>query len=158
MPNKAASPPADRREIDVTLLRPVGTTPDGTGGQLSGTVPLLGYTSTGLIDNTARNPYFRYQNLQRMSNAVTTRSNVYAVWITVGYFEVSRAPNKPSGTEPDFTIYPDGLQLGAELGSDSGNVKRHRGFYIFDRSIPVGFEPGKDHNIENGVLLRRFIE
>jgi hypothetical protein len=87
-----------------------------------------------------------------MTGLLTTRSNVYAIWITVGNFEVSPWT---SGVD---AAHPDGLQLGAELGSDSGNVKRHRAFYIFDRSIPVGFEPGKDHNIENGVLLRRFIE
>ena len=94
----------------------------------------------------------------KLSNTITTRSNVYAVWITMGYFEVSNARIIPPATTINFNVYPDGLQLGAELGSDSGNVKRHRAFYIFDRSIPVGFEPGKDHNIENGVLLRRFIE
>jgi hypothetical protein len=117
----------------------------------------LSYQSTGLVDETNRNSYFRYQAIQRLSNLVTTRSNVYAIWITVGYFEVSPAPVR-SGTTYDANIYPDGLQLGAELGSDTGDVKRHRAFYIFDRSIPMGFEPGRDHNTSNGVLVRRYIE
>jgi hypothetical protein len=116
--------------------------------------PLFKQTNPTLTayNDTDRNPYFRYQLLQKMTNLLTTRSNVYAIWITVGYFEVS------PWTGGIDAGHPDGLQLGAELGSDSGNVKRHRAFYIYDRSIPVGFEPGKDHNIENGVLLRRFIE
>ena len=44
--------------------------------------------NTAPVDNTDRNPYFRYQAIQRLGNLTTTRSNVYAVWITVGYFEV----------------------------------------------------------------------
>jgi len=109
------------------------------------------YVGTYSID-TDRNPYFRYQLEQKLSNLVTTRSNVFATWITVGYFEVI---NHPAGID---TAHPDGLQLGQELGADSGSVKRHRGFWIYDRSIPVAFEPGEDHNISNGVLVRRYIE
>jgi hypothetical protein len=45
-----------------------------------------------------------------------------------------------------------------EIGSDTGEIVRHRAFYIYDRSIPVGFEPGKDHNFADGLLLKRFIE
>jgi hypothetical protein len=77
---------------------------------------------------------------------------VYAIWITLGYFEVSVNPGGIDAT------HPDGYQLGQELGADTGEIKRHRAFYIFDRSIPVGFEPGRDHNIENGILVKRFIE
>jgi len=44
------------------------------------------------------------------------------------------------------------------LGIDSGEVKRHRAFYIFDRSIPVGFRRGQDLNVESAVLVERFIE
>ena len=135
-----------RREVDVTLLRAddPGTTSEN---------PLFAYISPNPIDNSTRNPYYRYQTLQRLSNLLTTRSNVYAVWVTVGYFEVSPAP-----VPVDPIIYPDGFQLGQEIGSETGEIKRPRAFYIYDRSIPVGFEPGKDHNIEQGTLIKRFIE
>ena len=93
---------------------------------------------------------FRYQALQRLGNLVTTRSNVYAIWITVGYFEVYPVDPDPA--------HPDGWMLGQELGSDDGQMKRHRAFYLFDRSIPVGFFRGEDLNIENLILIRRFIE
>ena len=93
--------------------------------------------------------------LNRIGSSTTTRSNVYAVWVTVGYFEVT--PNTVGGGGVD-TVHPDGYQLGQELGIDTGDVKRHRAFYIYDRSIPVGFEPGKDHNYDKGILLKRFIE
>ncbi len=48
--------------------------------------------------------------------------------------------------------------LGQEVGIDTGTVKRHRAFYIIDRTIPVAFEPGQNHNVDKCVLLRRFIE
>ena len=116
-------------------------------------LPLFNYLGGGTAaDNPAANPYFRIQNLQRLSNLLTTRSNVYAIWITIGYFEVTVNPLGPTN------VYPDGYVLGQEMGADTGEVTRHRAFYIYDRSIPVGFEPGQDHNFEDGLLLRRFIE
>lgn len=139
---------AARPEVNVTLLRPDPTAPPPPALA----PPLFAYNSANPYDNPDRNPAFRYATLNHLSNLVTTRSNVYAVWITVGYFEVT--PN-PGGVD---TVHPDGYQLGQELGSDSGQITRHRAFYIFDRSIPVGFEPGKDHNIDRAVLLKRFIE
>jgi len=107
-----------------------------------------------------RNPYFRYQALQHIGNVLSTTSNTFAVWITVGFFEVedtpSPRPNIPPGV-PDMA-HPDGLRLGLEVGLDTGDVKRHRAFYIIDRSIPVAYEPGENHNVEKAILLRRFIE
>ena len=55
-------------------------------------------------------------------------------------------------------VHPDGYRFGIELGSDVGNVKRHRAFYIIDRSIPVAFEPGVNHNVDKAVLARRYLE
>jgi hypothetical protein len=119
------------REIDATLLR---SSPNAAH------LPLF-RSSTAPYADTNRNPFFHYQGLQRLGNLVTTRSNVYAVWITVGYFEVL-----PGGG------------LGRELGSDSGDVQRHKAFYVFDRSIPVGFQRGQDLNVEKAILTSRFIE
>ena len=130
-------------DINATLLRP---NPNTTS------VPLFmtNSQSGSQINNTDRSPFFRYQELQRLANKVTTQSNVYAVWITVGYFEV-----EPGATDP---AHPDGYRLGTELGSDTGEVKRHRGFFIIDRSIPVGFQRGLDLNAERAIVLRRYIE
>ncbi|MBN1395420.1 MAG: hypothetical protein JW959_10385 [Pirellulales bacterium] len=132
------------REIDCTLLRP-DPADDAT--------PLFQHNSDQPADNTDRNPYFRYQGIQRLANLTTTRSNVYAVWITVGYFEVTPRP-----TGYDIAIYPDGYELGRELGVDTGEIERHRAFYIFDRSIPVGFQRGQDLNVDKAILVDRFIE
>ncbi len=136
------------RDTDVTFLR------GATNSPWTATASLFADINPGYYNESSRNPYFHYQSLQRLSNLLTTRSNVYAVWITVGHFEVT--PNQ--GTGVIDAGHPDGFQLGQEIGSETGEIKRPRGFYIFDRSIPVGFEPGKDHNIDQGTLIKRFIE
>jgi hypothetical protein len=121
-----------------------------------------------------------YQPMTRLGNLVTEHSNVYAVWITVGYFEVEKAPdwnsdenkvqermggdgaaNSPATVAAQALynrVYPDGYMLGKELGSDTGDIKRPRGFYIIDRTEPVGFRPGEDLNVEKMIRLRRRIQ
>ncbi|PQO38166.1 hypothetical protein [Blastopirellula marina] len=99
---------------------------------------------------TDDNPMLRYQAYQRLGNIAGTQSNVFAVWITIGYFEV-----EPTTVDAE---HPDGWQLGQELGIDTGEIERHRAFYIIDRSIPVGYLPGEDLNVEDTIMLRRFIE
>lgn len=156
------------KPVNVTFWRADGVDPE------SNKVPLLakyvGNTPSHPLDDYKdwqRNPFFYYQSLGRLTNKLTTRSNVYAVWVTVGYFEVTPwygYPTPPSTTYPTSgpvvidTAHPDGYQLGQELGADTGEIERHRGFYIIDRSIPVGFQRGVDNNDNNAVLLRRFIE
>ena len=141
-----------RKEAEVTMMRssdPTSTNPAAP--------PLFasGLAASGAPYPTAedptRNAAVLYENFTRLNNLLTTRSNVYAVWITVGYFEVTSV-GLPT------TVYPDGYQLGQELGSDSGEITRHRAFYMYDRTIPVGFEPGKDHNFDKGILVKRYIE
>ena len=115
-------------------------------------LPLFSGRSQFPHNDVRVNPSARFQPLQRVSNLTTTRSNVYAIWITVGYFEVEYAgPGQP-------LVYPDGYRLGQELGWDRGAIHRHRAFYMVDRSIPVAFDAGKNHNVDRAILLRRFIE
>jgi len=85
----------------------------------------------------AGNPQFKYLTAGRIANVATTRSHVFAIWVTVGFFDPV---------------------TGQELGADTGDVRRHRGFYIFDRSIPVAYETGKDHNVRDAILVRRIIQ
>ena len=141
--------------VNATLLR-AQIDPTNPTEDLIDRAPLLTNSVTFDYRNSQTSPFFKYQTLERLSNLVTTRSNVYALWITVGYFEAEPVPNFDLATQAD--IYPEGYSLGQELDVDTGDVTRHRAFYIIDRSIPVGFIPGEDLNTEKAIRLRRFIE
>jgi hypothetical protein len=165
--NAALIPPGmgivPHREINATVFRNatyLDGSPLDSSDSTADAHPLFQHLSSTPADNTQRNPYYSYQALERLANSITTRSNVYAVWITEGYFEVT--PKTRTSTEtvdgiPD-AAHPDGYQLGRELGSDTGETRRHRAFYIIDRSIPVGFQRGQDLNDEKAILLKRIIE
>lgn len=118
--------------------------------------------------NTDRNPFFRYQLYTKLSNTITTRSNVYAIWVTVGYFECERV--QPNVIYPvqfghvnanEFATkhrFPDGYRIIRELGSDNGETQRHRAFAILDRTIPVGFLRGENLNVDRCFLIKRIVE
>lgn len=120
--------------------------------------PLFAHRSQQNANDTDRHAYFRYQGLQKLGNILSTQSNCYAVWITVGYFEVDSEDPLTGMPVPIDAAHPDGFMLGQELGIDLGDTQRHRAFYLIDRSIPVGFVPGLKLNSENVVLLKRQIE
>ncbi len=149
-------------------------------------VPLFSGATTEAALDTERNSTTRYLPIQRMASLATTRSNVYAAWITIGFFEVTQAREDqrvwPRYMQPSadpsvggqflgadeaerarnrdafFRVYPDGWSLGQELDLDIGQNQRHRGFYVIDRSRPVAFRPGEDANVAETILLRRRIE
>ena len=102
---------------------------------------MFDYQNLASFHDTSRNEVFRNIPISRLANMSTNRSSVFAIWITVGFFEVDR----------------NGL-LGAEMGADVGEHVRHRGFWIVDRSIPVGFEPGVNHNVERAILVQSMSE
>jgi hypothetical protein len=117
----------------------MGTPPTWTSGTSANWIDLVKLVNPDFVDssqphrNVNLDAFFRYQTANRIANNATTRSNVFAVWVTVGYFPVgSTAEAQP--------------------------IQRQRGFFIYDRSIPVGFEPGHDWNVRDGILLRRIIQ
>ena len=99
--------------------------------------------------NTNRNAYFRNGLRQRLAGVATNRSSVFAIWVTVGYFEWDPEMN-------DFRTDLGGDPI--EFGTGSGTVQRSRGFFLFDRSIPMAYEPGENHNVDRGILLQSLIE
>jgi hypothetical protein len=106
--------------------------------------------NTVQLPTSAAHPGFRYQGISRLANTTTNQANAFAVWITIGKFEVNYVG--PS------QALPDGYTLGTELGFDNGTQVRHRSFFIIDRTAPVTYEAGKNHNSANCILLRRFLE
>ena len=123
--------PTTGKGADKTIFR--NTTPAVSGG-------IYDVTSASPRDSVG-SAYFRNELQQKLGNVATTRSSVFAIWITVGYFNVDQFG-----------------RLGAEVGSDAGEVARNRAFYMIDRSIPVAFEPGNDHNVDDVVLIKTIID
>ena len=95
--------------------------------------------------DTDKDAVFRMQTISRLNNSVTVRSNVYAIWVTVGYFQWQDDDN-------------DGVEDFPKELKEVTPRNRNRGFYIFDRSIPVAYERGEDHNVQDAILLRRIIQ
>jgi hypothetical protein len=71
--------------------------------------------------NNTVDPYTRNRILSKIAGNATNRSHVFAVWMTVGFFE---------GYRPDPTN-PNLVQIGAEMTDQT----RRRGFFVVDRSV-----------------------
>ena len=139
------------------------TSPDGR-------LPIEPLFASGCTEpslDAGRNPGIAYGPMTRLQNLTTTRSGCFAVWITVGFFEVAPAPSFANAAVAERfgnnrelynRVYPEGYQLGQEINIDTGDTQRFRAFYIVDRTRPVAFKPGEDVNTEAAILLRRRIE
>ena len=127
-------------------------------------------SNNAFLDNQADHPYTVLENLMRLSDVTTTRSNVFAVWITVGYFQVEKFSN-PAGLRdkyPELThinsqalfdaVYPDGYVLGPELGYSNRTHRRHRAFYLIDRSTYVEYHRGDTEHYKNVIIAETMLE
>jgi hypothetical protein len=92
-----------------------------TTGNGNATDPRLfeptGFTAT----NPPTNPYIRHELMTKIMGSVTNRSNVFAVWVTVGFFRVL-----------DDSVRP--VKLDGEINLAQNKNIRHRFFFVVDRS------------------------
>jgi hypothetical protein len=151
-----AAMPNDGSGVEATILRQ-------PGGALLFDTKSTDATSVPVIPN---HPYVKFELLSKLFNNVTTRSNVFAVWLTVGFFEVidedtngdgvlhpSEDANR-SGTldagedtngngqldlneDINGNGFLDRELLGEEIGRAENRHVRHRMFAIVDRTTMV---------------------
>ncbi len=87
---------------------------------------LLQLANTTPTNPQTAHPYLQNELLTKIYNRLTTRSNVYAVFLTVGFFQVL-----PGQTAVGQANIP---ALGPEIGRSEGKQIRHRMFAIVDRT------------------------
>jgi len=114
------------RGIDNSILRGAGTG--------NGVFDLPVANAAGVTRDSNQ----RKELLSKIANNITTKSNVFGVWITTGYFEVTNELTDPP-------------TLGPEIGKIAGRNIRHRMFAIVDRTNMAAFSTNL---IDTGLKYR----
>lgn len=88
----------------------------------------------------ANHPHQAAELLTKIGANITNRSNVFAVWITVGYFEVVDIPERHPITGAPIVEFDSAgrrrlHRLGGEIGKLEGRNIRHRFFALVDRTV-----------------------
>ncbi len=142
-----------------TLVSSLPTT--ATTLSLGSSTPYLGSVS-GVTTTTAtgtddrQHPYWRTEQLQKAMNLTTVRTHQYAVWITIGFFEIKK--------QGDIGMLGQGAPqlafdvMGPEVGALSGTNVRFRGFFLVDRLKLTGFNPSNVGGFRAAVTYRKVIQ
>jgi hypothetical protein len=153
----------------ISLLLANGTNPPPPGLPGTPTYPIYGgiYDGSNTVNGRVlpvtafqaadmrQHPYFRSEWMQRMMNLSTVRTHQYAVWITVGFFEVVQSGNPQLAFTNPAQAYD---QLGMELGALEGKQTRYRGFFILDRTRATGFNPTNPGDFRDVIVYRKQIQ
>ncbi|GIW86619.1 MAG: hypothetical protein KatS3mg108_0943 [Isosphaeraceae bacterium] len=102
-----------------------------------------------------RHPLWQGEMIQKVMNNATVRTHQFAVWVTVGFFEVVREGN-PSKVMIDPRLAVD--ELGKEIGRDTGQQVRYRAFFVVDRTRATRFDPRNPEDFRNLIVYRRTIQ
>ncbi|WP_417748068.1 hypothetical protein [Rosistilla oblonga] len=92
------------------------------------------------MSNT-RSQFHRNLGITRLPNLTDSNSQVFAVWTTIGLFNIDS-----NGDPAD------------EYGADIGEDRRYRSFYIIDRTIPVRYEPGDGESAKRAIIHSRNLD
>ncbi len=141
LPASTTSPPA-ATATNITSPHLGSNASTGTGGALGNA-------------DMREHPYWRTEQLQRMMNLTTPRTHQYAVWMTIGFFEVKR-----QGDQGMFVFDPRLAFdiLGPEIGAANGKSTRYRGFFLVDRLKLTGFNPASPTGFRQAVVYRQRIQ
>jgi len=103
-----------------------------------------------------QHPFWRSEVLQRVMNLTTVRTHQYAVWITIGFFEVKREGDIGMllGGQP-WLAYDT---FGPEKGALDGSNARYRAFFLVDRLRLTGFDPGNAGIYRPAIVYRNRIK
>ena len=101
-------------------------------------------------------PSWRIEMLQRVMNLTTVRTHQYAVWITVGFFEVKRRGDVAMIASGDPRLAFD--ILGPEIGLPGDKSRRYRGFFLVDRLKLDGFDPTNPGPWHSAVVYRQNLD
>ncbi len=102
-----------------------------------------------------QHPWYRLEWLQKLTNLSTVRTHQYAVWVTVGYFEVTQEGNPQLAATNPAAAYD---LLGPELVDATGKTTRNQAFFVLDRTKATGYNPSDPGDFREVVVYRRRIK
>ncbi len=143
-------------DATVNLMMPYDSNDASVAPGGSYPVVEFGHQGGAGATDSRQHPYFRGEIMQRALNLTTPRTHQFAVWITIGFFEVKR--------EGDIAMigssYPTAAfdLLGPEIGASTGENTRYRSFFVVDRLKLTGFDPDSVGAFRPAVVYRRTIE
>ena len=116
--------------------------------------------NNGTNPDYSQHPYWRSEMMQKVMNLTTVRTHQYAVWITIGFFEVTRQGDPlMANANPGTSLATLGFDiLGPEIGASSGQTTRYRGFFLVDRTKLYGFDDTTPGSFTPAVVYRQMIE